>query len=164
MPEEVKEEKIDSPETPEEVKEEVKEEKPKGLIGKMADAIVPDHDEQMAIISTFVRLGVLVWSGGILTLNYVAIPGVPQQKIDPTFIASVFTGVLATFGVQTAKSKNNGNGGKPPAPQVSKADMEALIEKASQTAPAQIIRIEQAPLNLTAAANQPKKEEPPVVL
>ena len=39
-----------------------------------------------------------------------------------------------------------------------------LIEKASQTAPAQIIRIEQAPLNLTAAANQPKKEEPPVVL
>ena len=164
MPEEVKEEKIDSPETPEEVKEEVKEEKPKGLIGKMADAIVPDHDEQMAIISTFDRLGILVWSGGILTLNYVAIPNFPQKNIDPTFIASVFTGVLATFGVQTAKSKNNGNGGKPPAPQVSKADMEALIEKASQTAPAQIIRIEQAPLNLTAAENQPKKEEPPVVL
>ena len=44
MPEEVKEEKIDSPETPEEVKEEVNEEKPKGIIGKMADAIVPDHD------------------------------------------------------------------------------------------------------------------------
>jgi len=64
MPEEVKEEeKVDSPETSEEVKEEVKEEKPKGLIGKMADAIVPDHDEQMAIISTFVRLGILVWSG-----------------------------------------------------------------------------------------------------
>ena len=168
MPEEVKEEKIDSPETPEEVKEEVneevKEEKPKGLIGKMADAIVPDHDEQMAIISTFVRLGILVWSGGILTLNYVAIPNFPQKNIDPTFIASVFTGVLATFGVQTAKSKQNGNGGKPPAPAVSKADMEKLIEKASQTAPAQIIRIEQAPLNLTAAATQPKKEEPPVTL
>ena len=165
MPEEVKEEeKVDSPETSEEVKEEVKEEKPKGLIGKMADAIVPDHDEQMAIISTFVRLGILVWSGGILTLNYVAIPNFPQKNIDPTFIASVFTGVLATFGVQTAKNKNNGNGGKPPVPQVSKADMEALIEKASQTAPAQIIRIEQAPLNLSAAATQPKKEEPPVTL
>ena len=87
-----------------------------------------------------------------MTLNYVAIPNFPQKNIDPTFIASVFTGVLATFGVQTAKSKNNGNGGKPPAPAVSKADMEKLIEKASQTAPAQIIRIEQAPLNLTAAA------------
>ena len=165
MPEEVKEEeKVDLPEASEEVKEEEKEEKPKGIIGKMADAIVPDHDEQMAIISTFVRLGILVWSGGILTLNYVAIPNFPQKNIDPTFIASVFTGVLATFGVQTAKSKQNGNVGKPPAPQVSKADMEKLIEKASQTAPAQIIRIEQAPLNLTAAATQPKKEEPPVTL
>ena len=163
MAEEVKEEeKLDSPEP--ETSEEVKEEKPKGLIGKMADAIVPDHDEQMAIISTFVRLGILVWSGGILTLNYVAIPNFPQKNIDPTFIASVFTGVLATFGVQTANKKNNGNGGKPPTPAVSKADMEKLIEKASQTAPAQIIRIEQAPLNLSAAATQPKKEEPPVVL
>ena len=165
MPEEVKEEEtVDSPEASEEVKEEEKkEEKPKGMLGKMADAIVPDHDEQMAIISTFVRLGILVWSGGILTLNYVAIPNFPQKNIDPTFIASVFTGVLATFGVQTAKNKGNGNG-KPSAPQVSKADMEKLIEKASQTAPAQIIRIEQAPLNLTAAANQPKKEEPPITL
>ena len=161
MAEEVKEEeKVDVPEASEEVKEEIKEEKPKGIIGKMADAIVPDHDEQMAIISTFVRLGILVWSGGILTLNYVAIPNFPQKNIDPTFIASVFTGVLATFGVQTAKNKANGNGGKPPAPQVSKADMEKLIEKASQTAPAQIIRIEQAPLNLTTQAQAPAPEKP----
>ena len=164
MAEEVKEEKVDSPETSEEVKEEVQEEKPKGIIGKMADAIVPDHDEQLAIISTFVRLGILVWSGGILTLNYVAIPNFPQKNIDPTFIASVFTGVLATFGVQTAKSKQNGNGGKPPAPSISKSDMEMLIEKASQTAPAQTIRIEQAPLNLTTqAAPEPKKKNPPTV-
>ena len=160
MPEEVKEEeKVDLPEASEEVKEEEQEEKPKGIIGKMADAIVPDHDEQMAIISTFVRLGILVWSGGILTLNYVAIPNFPQKNIDPTFIASVFTGVLATFGVQTAKNKNNGNGNSS-TPQVSKADMEKLIEKASQTGPTQTIRIEQAPLNLTAAAPvaQPPQE------
>ena len=136
----------------EEVKEEHQEEpkKKKGALGKLKDAILPDQDEQAAILSSMVRLGVLVWSGGILTLNYVAIPGVPQQKIDPTFIASVFTGVLATFGVQTAKNKNNGGASKP-ASTVSKADMEKLIEKASQTAPAQVIRIEQAPLNLTAA-------------
>ena len=162
MAEEVKEEQVDAPEASEDVKEEAKEEKPKSMLGKIGDAIVPDHDEQLAIISTFVRLGILVWSGGILTLNYVAIPNFPQKNIDPTFIASVFTGVLATFGVQTAKNKGNGNG--KPAPSVSKADMEKLIEKASQTAPAQIIRIEQAPLNLTAAAQQPKKEEPPVTL
>ena len=138
-----------------------KDDKKKSALGKIKDAILPDQEEQAAIISTFVRLGVLVWSGGILTLNYVAIPGVPQQKIDPTFIASVFTGVLASFGIQTASKKGdgtmkmNGNG----AGAVSKADMEKLIEKATQTAPAQTIRIEQAPLQLTAQA--PKKEEPP---
>ena len=94
-----------------EVKKEVKKEeddKKKGPLGKLKDAILPDQEEQAAIISTFVRLGVLVWSGGILTLNYVAIPGVPQQKIDPTFIASVFTGVLASFGIQTASKKGDG--------------------------------------------------------
>ena len=163
MAEEVKEEEtVDLPESSEEVKEE-KEEKPKGIIGKMADAIVPDHDEQMAIISTFVRLGILVWSGGILTLNYVAIPNFPQKNIDPTFIASVFTGVLATFGVQPAKNKGNGNGNSS-TPPVTAKDMEKLIEKASQTGPTQTIRIDQAPLNLTAAAPASKKEEPPFTM
>ena len=92
----------------EEVKEEKKPEKKKGALGKLKDAILPDQDEQAAILSSMVRLGVLVWSGGRLTLNYVAIPGVPQQKIDPTFIASVFTGVLASFGIQTAAKKGDG--------------------------------------------------------
>ena len=128
-----------------------KEEKEKGAFGKIKDAILPDQEEQAAIISTFVRLGVLVWSGGILTLNYVAIPGLPQQKIDPTFIASVFTGVLASFGIQTASKKGDGTmkvegGGSGPNGNISKADMERLIEKATQAAPAQTIRLEQAPL------------------
>ena len=133
-----------------------KKEAPKGIIGKIKEKILPDEDEQAAIISTFVRLGVLVWSGGILTLNYVAIPGVPQQKIDPTFIASVFTGVLASFGIQTAKNKNGGNSAKPPA-QISKADMEMLIAKAATTAPAQTIRLEQAPMVLAPSPTPPKK-------
>jgi len=140
---------------PEEVKEELREEHPKkkkGALGKLKDAILPDQDEQAAILSSMVRLGVLVWSGGILTLNYVAIPGVPQQKIDPTFIASVFTGVLASFGIQTASKKGDGTmkmekgGGSGPNGNISKADMEKLIEKATQAAPAQTIRFEQAPL------------------
>ena len=147
----------------EEVVEEPKEEKKKGFFGKVKSAIVPDADEQAAIISTMVRITVLAWSGGILTLNYVAIPGVPQQKIDPTFIASVFTGVLASFGIQTASKKGDGTmkmdkgGGSGPGGQISKADMEALIEKATQAAPAQTIRIEQAPIAITSVA--PK--EPP---
>ena len=143
----------------EEVKEVKKDSKKKGPLGKLKDAILPDQDEQAAILSSMVRLGVLVWSGGILTLNYVAIPGVPQQKIDPTFIASVFTGVLASFGIQTASKKGDGtmkmNGGANGG--VSKADMEKLIEKATQAAPAQTIRIEQAPIAITSVA--PK--EPP---
>ena len=146
---------------PEEVLEDLHEEdhkeekKKKGVFGKIKDKILPDQEEQAAIISTFVRLGVLVWSGGILTLNYVAIPGVPQQKIDPTFIASVFTGVLASFGIQTASKKGDGTmkmdkgGGSGPGGQISKADMEKLIAKATEAAPAQTIRIEQAPLVLT---------------
>ena len=89
-----------------EIKEE--QEKKKGPLGKLKDAILPDAEEQAAIISTAVRITVLAWSGGILTLNYVSIPGIPQQKIDPTFIASVFTGVLASFGIQTASKKGDG--------------------------------------------------------
>jgi len=149
-----------------EVKEEVLEEehheepKKKGFLGKVKSAILPDAEEQAAIISTFVRITVLAWSGGILTLNYVAIPGVPQQKIDPTFIASVFTGVLASFGIQTASKKgdgtmkmqNNGNGngnGGGNGGGITKKDLELLIEKASQTGPTQTIKIEQAPIKIT---------------
>ena len=151
----------------EEVKEEIKEEehpeeKKKGLFGKVKDAILPDAEEQAAIISTAVRITVLAWSGGILTLNYVAIPGVPQQKIDPTFIASVFTGVLASFGIQTASKKGdgtmkmngNGNGSNGGTPPVTAQDIEAIIAKAG---PTQTIRIEQAPLKITTDTPQ----EPP---
>ena len=150
---------------PEEVKEELHEaehheEKKKGFLAKAKAAILPDAEEQAAIISTMVRIGVLVWSGGILTLNYVAIPGVPQQKIDPTVIASVFTGVLASFGIQTASKKGDGTmkmdkgGGSGPGGQISKKDMEQLIEKATAAAPVQTIRIEQAPIAITTVPPQ----------
>ena len=136
---------------PEEIKEEVEvEEKKKGPLGKLKDAILPDAEEQAAIISTAVRITVLAWSGGILTLNYVAIPGVPQQKIDPTFIASVFTGVLASFGIQTASKKGdgtmkmNGNGNGNGAP--------------GTGGPVQTLRIEQAPLKII-AVDPGKKDE-----
>ena len=125
---------------------EVKKEEKKGILGKIKEGI-DDKEEQLLLLSTFVRLGILVWSAGILTLNYVEIPGYKQeQKIDPTFIASVFTGTLATFGVQTSTKKNGGASG---GGSISKKDMEALIAKASETAPAQTIRIEQAPVKIT---------------
>ena len=130
------------------------EEKKKGPLGKLKDA-VDDKDEQMAILSTFVRLGILIWAGGILTLNYVQFPGMGEQdKIDPTFIASVFTGVLATFGVEAGKNK--GKSAASGSANISKKDMEMLIDKATQAAPAQTIRIEQAPMVL-APSVPPKK-------
>ena len=146
----------------EEVKSEEKKDdkKKKGILGKIRDKVIPDHEESAAILSSMVRLGVLVWSGGILTLNYVAIPGVPQQNIAPTFIASVFTGVLASFGIQTASKKGDGTmkmdkgGGSGPNGQISKKDMEMLIERATAAAPAQTIRIEQAPLVIAPAPQQ----------
>ena len=150
MPDEIKEEVVE---------EELHEEEPKkkGLFGKVKSAILPDAEEQAAIISTFVRITVLAWSGGILTLNYVAIPGVPQQKIDPTFIASVFTGVLASFGIQTASKKGdgtmkmngNGNGANGGPPPVTAKDIEAIIAKSGNSGPVQTIRVEQAPLKIT---------------
>ena len=127
----------------------VAEEKPKGIIGKLKEA-ADDKEEQLAILSTFVRLAVLTWSAGILTLAYVKLPEafkIPEQKLDPTFIASVFTGTLATFGVQAAGKKKNGAGGGD-SPNISKKDMEFLIQKASETAPAQTIRIEQGPVKI----------------
>jgi len=121
------------------------EEKPKGPLGKLKDHM-DDKEEQLAILSTFVRLGILVWSGGILTLNYVTIPGWEQDKIDPTFIASVFTGVTATFGIQAGgKKKSNGDGGA----NISKKDMEMLIEKATQAAPTQTIKLEVPAVKIT---------------
>ena len=122
--------------------DEVKEEKKKGIFGKAKDALLPDPEEQAAIISTMVRITVLAWSGGILTLNYVAIPGVPQQKIDPTFIASVFTGVLASFGIQTASKKGDGT---------MKMDKNGnAVNGNGNGGPTQTIRIEQAPLKIIA--------------
>ena len=126
----------------------------KGILKKIKES-VDDKEEQLAILSTFVRLGILVWSGSILTLAYIKLPpalGIPEQKLDPTFIASVFTGVLATFGVQAGKKAANGGGSG-----LSKGDLEALIQKAAETAPGQTIRIEAPQLQITT-----KDGEPPV--
>ena len=150
---------------PEEVKEPLKEEeKKKGPFAKLK-AAADDHEGQLEAISTMVRLGILVWSGGILTLAYIKLPaalGIPEQKLDPTFIASVFTGVLATFGVQTAKKSGDGTMKMGGSGGVSKADLEKLIAAAAQTAPAQTIRIEQAPIQITGVAPD-KKQEPPIM-
>ena len=121
--------------------EKPKEEKKKGVLGKPQE-ITPDKEEQVALIGVAVRLGIVVWSGFILTLAYVDLPGFQKQNFDPTFIASVFTGALSTFGLATTKDKKS-NG-------VSKEDMEAMIAKSNTTQTEQIIRV-QTPLTINGA-------------
>ena len=101
---------------------------------KLKDAI-DDKEEQQAILGTFIRLGVMVWAGFIISLNYISLPGISSDKApkDITFIASVFTGCLATFNVTPGgkKKKEDKEGGS------------------VASIPTQIIRIEQAPLKIT---------------
>tara|TARA_B100000287_G_C20233217_1_gene622977 strand:- start:203 stop:508 length:306 start_codon:yes stop_codon:yes gene_type:complete len=91
--------------------------KEKGFIGKLKD-VAEDKEHQIEILGTFVRLGVVVWSGFIITMNYVDIPMVKKSgNSDITFVASVFTGALATFGLTTG---NKGGGKVPECPMAHK--------------------------------------------
>ena len=103
----------------------------KNPLSKLKEAI-DDKEEQLAILGTFIRLGVMVWAGFIISLNYISLPGISSDKApkDITFIASVFTGCLATFNVTPGGKK--------------KKDDKSVGSTAS--VPTQIIRIEQAPL------------------
>ena len=122
--------------------EEKKENKEKGILGKLEE-LTPDKEEQVALIGVAVRLGIVVWSGFILTLASVDLPGFQKQNFDPTFIASVFTGALSTFGLATAKDKSKSNG-------VSKEEMEAMIAKSNTQQTEQVIRV-QTPLTINGA-------------
>ena len=82
-------------------------EEKKGLVAKLKDGIA-DKEEQLQVLGTFVRLGVVVWSGFIISLNYIPLPGMDnKQNNDITFITFVFTSALATFGIDTAKKKDH---------------------------------------------------------
>ena len=72
------------------------------------DKVKENTEHELPVLGTFVRLGVVVWSGFIITLNYVDLPMIKkgQNGGDITFVASVFTGALATFGLTTSNSKN----------------------------------------------------------
>ncbi len=83
------------------------ESKSKGFFGKLKDS-VDDREEQMHLLGAMVRLGVVIWSGFIITLNYVELPMIRKSPGgDITFPASIFTGALATFGLTTSNSNGN---------------------------------------------------------
>ena len=124
-------------------------EKSKNPLQKLKENIT-DKEEQLAFISVVVRLVVVGWSGFIVSLNYITIPGYSTEPKDITFPASILTGVLSTFGVEAARKRGDGTMkvDKNQTPNLTKADFEKLIEKATQTAPTQILRIEQAPIKI----------------
>ena len=97
--------------------------------------VIDDKEEQLAILGTFIRLGVMGWAGFIISLNYITLPGISGDKSpkDITFIASVFTGCLATFNVTPGGKKKKDD----------------KVEGSTASVPTQIIRIEQAPLKIT---------------
>tara|TARA_R100000773_G_scaffold25626_1_gene22355 strand:- start:1442 stop:1882 length:441 start_codon:yes stop_codon:yes gene_type:complete len=123
--------------------------KKKGVLGKLKDNL-DDKEEQLAFISVIVRLVVVGWSGFIVSLNYISIPGYANEPKDITFPASILTGVLSSFGVEAARKRGDGTMkmDKNQTSGFNKADFEKLIEKAAQTAPTQILRIEQAPIKI----------------
>jgi hypothetical protein len=84
-----------------------KETKPRSFLEKVKE----NTEDELQILGTFVRLGVVVWSGFIITLNYVDLPMIKkgQSGGDITFVASVFTGALATFGLTTSNSNKTAN-------------------------------------------------------
>ena len=114
------------------------EEKKKNAFQKLKEGL-DDKEEQLAIISLFVRLGVVVWSGFIVTLNYISIPGYSSEPKDITFPASLLTGALASFGLEGAKKRGDWTF-KPEDKPLNKKEVEALL--ASQSGGYQTVRIE----------------------
>ena len=78
------------------------------MLGNKSKAKVEEKDQdedKSEVLGNLVKVVVLIWSASLLTFSYVRLPN--GQKIldfDPTFIASVFSGSLAAFGLSPAKS------------------------------------------------------------
>ena len=126
----------------ENLKESSKSQQKKNVFAKIKENI-DDKEEQLEILGTFIRLGVMVWAGFIISLNYVSFPGLSKDggPKDITFIASVFTGCLATFSVDVGKKKKEGKDGS---------------KSPSSSLPTQILRIEQAPIKIVTESTSKK--------
>ena len=116
---------------------------------------ITDKEEQLAFISVVVRLVVVGWSGFIVSLNYITIPGYSTEPKDITFPASLLTGALASFGLEGAKKRGDGTYKKEDKP-LNKKEVEQLL--ATQSGNYQTIRIE-TPLKIIGAEVVDKKED-----
>ena len=67
------------------------------------------HEKEGVSVADVVKCAVLVWSATLLTVSYLGF--FPQMKMDNTFVASLLTGAMASFGIER---KSNGNANKKP--------------------------------------------------
>ena len=116
----------------ENLKESSKSQQKKNVFAKIKENI-DDKDEQLALISVIVRLVVIGWSGFIVSLNYVSIPGYSNEPKDITFPASILTGAISTFGIEASRKKG---------------EKSKDIASKSDAVTTQILRIEQAPIKI----------------
>tara|TARA_R100001463_G_scaffold49325_1_gene99053 strand:- start:1566 stop:2000 length:435 start_codon:yes stop_codon:yes gene_type:complete len=125
--------------------DEKKQETKKNFIQKLKDK-VPDRDEQFEYVGLGVRLVLLTWATLMLSLSYLDLSklGIPQQKIDPTFIASIFVGLSSTFGANITQKGEKGAGSNG---QSVKAELKEILGDT------QIIRVQN---DITLKAEKPK--------
>ena len=75
----------------------------------MATNSEEQHEKEGVGVADLVKCAVLLWSATLLTVSYLGL--FPQMKMDNTFVASLLTGAMASFGIER---KSNGNGNKKP--------------------------------------------------
>ena len=57
-----------------------------------------DHEDKK---QGFIKFLVLIWSAGLLTASYAEL----MEKMDPTYVASILSGTLATFSITREKKQ-----------------------------------------------------------
>ena len=67
------------------------------------------HEKEGVGVADLVKCAVLLWSATLLTVSYLGL--FPQMKMDNTFVASLLTGAMASFGIER---KSNGGANKKP--------------------------------------------------
>jgi len=74
--------------------------KSSGSLGDQQNVVGKNLKDNICMVA-FVRIAVLIWSAGMLTLGYMGV----MNKMDPTFVAAVFTSTLSTFGIDAQRKR-----------------------------------------------------------
>ena len=131
--------------------------KKKNPLQKLKEGL-DSKEEQLEIVSTFVKLGVVIWAGFIISLNYISLPGFGKtEPKDITFVASIFTGALAGFNISTGKKRGDGTyaDGDDDSKPMKKADIEKML---ASHAGEQIIRVRTPIQIVNAELVEPQKK------